>query len=329
MELQNKLALVTGAAGFIGSHLSEELVKMGVKVRAFVRYKSDGSIGNLEKLPKEILDQIEIVRGDIKNPDSVDRATNGVDVVFHLASLISIPYSYVDPRDFVETNVGGIINVLTSAKRYNAKKIVITSTSESYGTALYTPIDEKHPCQPQSPYSATKISADKIAESFYKSYGLPVTIIRPFNTYGPRQSKRAIIPTIIYQALTKPSLKLGSLTPKRDLVYVKDTVKGFIKIAESDESIGESVNICTGSTITIGDLVKMIGSILGKELDVKTDEEKIRPKNSEVNVLLGDCSKAKTLLKWESEISLEDGLKNVIEHIKNNLNDYKLERENI
>jgi dTDP-glucose 4,6-dehydratase len=329
MDLTDKKILVTGAGGFIGSHLTEELAKKGCKVRAFVRYKSSGDIGNLEEIDPEILKKIEVVRGDLKNPDSVKRAIQGIDVVFHLGALISIPYSYVDPRDFVETNVTGTLNILKTCQEEKVKKIIITSTSEVYGTGIYTPIDEKHPLQAQSPYSASKMSADKIAESFYNSYNLPVSTIRPFNCYGPRQSKRAVIPTIIYQALTSEELKLGSLEPKRDFTYVKDTAQGFIKVAESDNSIGNTFNISSGKTITIRELVETIGKILGKNLIPKEDKEKIRPEKSEVRILLGDNKKAKEILGWEPKHSLEQGLKKTIEHVRKNIKNYQLERENI
>jgi len=329
MELVDKKVLVTGASGFIGSHLTEELAKMGCRVRAFIKYKSSGDLGNLEELSPGLLEKIEIIRGDLKNPDSVKRAVKNIDVVFHLGALISIPYSYVDPREFVETNVTGTLNILKACQEENVKKIIITSTSEVYGTGKYTPIDEKHPLQAQSPYSASKMSADKLAESFYNTYNLPVTIIRPFNSYGPRQSRRAVIPTIIYQALTSKELSLGSLEPKRDFTYVKDTVQGFIKVAESDNSIGEIFNISSGKTISIRELVETIGKIIGKELIPNKDQKKIRPEKSEVMILLGDNRKAKEIIKWEPKYSLEEGLKEVVKYIKQNLNSYKLERENI
>jgi len=329
MELVDKKVLVTGASGFIGSHLTEELAKMGCRVRAFIKYKSSGDLGNLEELGPGLLEKIEIIRGDLKNPDSVKRAVKNIDVVFHLGALISIPYSYVDPREFVETNVTGTLNILKACQEENVKKIIITSTSEVYGTGKYTPIDEKHPLQAQSPYSASKMSADKLAESFYNTYNLPVTIIRPFNSYGPRQSRRAVIPTIIYQALTSKELSLGSLEPKRDFTYVKDTVQGFIKVAESDNSIGEIFNISSGKTISIRELVETIGKIIGKELIPNKDQKKIRPEKSEVMILLGDNRKAKEIIKWEPKYSLEEGLKEVVKYIKQNLNSYKLERENI
>ena len=273
--------------------------------------------------------KIEIVRGDLKNYDSVLRAVKDVDVIFHLGALISIPYSYLDPRDFVETNITGTLNILNAAKNFNTKKIIITSTSETYGTATYTPMDEDHPLQAQSPYSASKISADKLAESFYKSFDLPVAIIRPFNTYGPRQSMRAVLPTIIYHALAKDKLKLGSLSPQRDLTFVKDTVLGFIKIAESEKSVGEIINIGSGRTISIGELVGKVSKILNKELIVEEVKEKIRPEKSEVDILLCNNEKAKNLVGWEPIVSLDEGITEVISYVRENLDRYDSERDNL
>jgi NAD dependent epimerase/dehydratase len=322
MELEGKKVLVTGAGGFIGSHLVEELVKLGAQVRAFIKYNSTGDVGNLEKLTHEIFKKVEIVFGDIQNIESVKKAVTDMDVVFHLGALISIPYSYENPREYFDVNTIGTLNILEAAKECKTGKVVITSTSEVYGTAIYTPIDENHPLQAQSPYSASKIAAEKIAESFYKSYNVPVAIIRPFNTYGPRQSMRAIIPTIIVQALTQEKIKLGSLTPTRDFNYVKDTVQGFIKIAESENSVGEVTNIGSGKTVSIGELVKMVESILGKELIVETDESRIRPEKSEVKVLLCNNTKAKNLIGWVPNVSLHDGLKEVIDYVKDNIKEF-------
>lgn len=329
MEIQRKKVLVTGAGGFIGSHLAEELVRRGANVRAFVRYRSDGSIGKLSEIPRELLKKIEIFRGDLKSIDSVKEAMSEIDVVFHLGALISIPHSYVDPGNFFETNVLGTLNILREAKEKKIKKIVITSTSEVYGTAEYVPIDEAHVLKPQSPYSASKISADSLTKSFFLSYGLPITIIRPFNTYGPRQSKRSIIPTIVYQALIGDKIRLGTLNTKRDFNYVTDTVDGFIKIAESDQSVGETINICSGNSISIQELITKIEKILSKKLIIETDEKKIRPEKSEVMVLQGDNEKAKRILGWESRISLDEGLKKVVDYIRNNLNAYEMEGENL
>ncbi len=329
MDLEGKKLLITGASGFIGSHLTEELVNLGYDVRVFVRYTSDGNLGDLHHLSTDLLKKIEIVRGDLKNYDSVLRAVKDVDVIFHLGALISIPYSYLDPRDFVETNITGTLNILNAAKNFNTKKIIITSTSETYGTATYTPMDEDHPLQAQSPYSASKISADKLAESFYKSFDLPVAIIRPFNTYGPRQSMRAVLPTIIYHALAKDKLKLGSLSPQRDLTFVKDTVLGFIKIAESEKSVGEIINIGSGRTISIGELVGKVSKILNKELIVEEVKEKIRPEKSEVDILLCNNEKAKNLVGWEPIVSLDEGITEVISYVRENLDRYDSERDNL
>jgi len=329
MDLKGKKVLVTGAAGFIGSHLTEELIKKEAQVRVFVRYKSDGGIGNLEEFPEEILEKIEIIRGDLKNSDSVNRAVEGTEVIFHLGAMISIPYSYVDPRDFVETNVIGTLNVLKAAQKNKVKKIIITSTSETYGTAIYSPIDEQHHMQAQSPYSATKISADKLSESFFRTYNLPIIIIRPFNTYGPRQSRRAVIPTIIYQALNSDVINLGSLSPKRDFTFVKDIVEGFIKTAESENIIGETINICSDETASVKEIVKKVEKIMGEKLTILRDENKVRPETSEVFLLIGNNEKAKKLLGWEPKTSLEDGLKETIDYIKDNLNKYASERGNI
>jgi len=329
MELCGKKILVTGATGFIGSHLVEELVNKGAQVRILVRYRSDGKIGNLEKMPKEILGKLEIYRGDLKNFDAVKKAAKDVDIIFHLGAIISIPFSYADPREIVDVNVIGTLNILRAGQEHNSKKIVITSTSEVYGTAIYTPIDEKHPLQAQSPYSASKISADKLAESFFRTYNLPITIVRPFNTYGPRQSMRAVIPTIIYQALTKEKIDIGSLDPKRDFTFVKDIVKGFIKSAESEDNIGEVINIGSGKAISVKELVEKIGKILGKNLITETNEKKVRPENSEVGLLLCNNLKAKRLINWEPETSFEKGLFEIIKYIKENLREYELERGNI
>ena len=325
MEIKGKKVLVTGAGGFIGSHLVEKLAEIGAHVRAFVMYTSTGTLENLDVIPREVLSKIEIVYGDLRSIESVRKAVKGCEVIFHLGALISIAYSYHDPLDFVQTNVLGTFNILQASKEFEIKKIIITSTSEVYGTALFSPINEEHPLQAQSPYSATKISADKLAESFYKSYNTPVAIIRPFNTYGPRQSIRAVIPTIIYQTITQDKIKIGSLAPKRDFTFVKDTVEGFIKVAESENSIGETINIGSGKTISIGDLANTIQKILGKSLIIETDEKKVRPDKSEVNLLLCDNSKAKKLIGWEPKVSLEEGLEECISYVKNNLNKYKFE----
>jgi len=294
-----------------------------VDLKAFVRYNSRNDWGMLEYLSPEIKDSIEVVTGDLRDYDAIRGAVKDVDVIFHLASLISIPYSYVHPRENVETNVMGTFNVLMAARDYQVEKVVHTSTSETYGTARYVPIDEEHPLHGQSPYSASKIGADKVAESFYLSYELPVATIRPFNTFGPRQSSRAVIPTIISQALTKDEIFLGSLHPTRDYTYVKDLVQGFIQVGESPKSVGEVINIGSNFEISIGDLAEKIISLIGREVKIKTDESRIRPSASEVERLWCDNSKAKKLLDWEPSMSLDDGLKETIEWISQNTDLHK------
>ncbi len=312
MKLKGKNVLITGGSGFIGSHLTERLVRKEANIRAFIRYNFRNDRGLLERLSDQVKDKIDFFFGDLKDPESVRTAIEGTDVVFHLGAIVSIPYSYKNPFDFVQTNVLGTANVLNASREFEVEKIVHTSTSEAYGTAQYAPIDEEHPKQAQSPYSATKIGADKLARSYYRSFDLPVAVIRPFNTYGPRQSTRAVIPTIITQALTRDFVKLGSLYPRRDLMYVKDTVNGFIKVAESDKSIGEVINVGTGSDVSIGNLAEKIFQLLGKEPDIRTDQERVRPEKSEVERLLCDNTKAQELIDWGPEYSLEEGLKETI-----------------
>lgn len=329
MSLKGKNVLVTGAGGFIGSHLAEELVKLGANVTAFVRYNSRNDWGLIEELPGEIKGAIEVVAGDLRDSDAVRRVCGGRQIVFHLGALIAIPYSYQNPRDHFETNVFGTLNVMTGAKEGNVERVVHTSTSEVYGTAQYTPIDEKHPLQGQSPYSASKIGADKIAESFYLSYELPVVTLRPFNTFGPRQSARAVIPTIISQALTRKQIHLGSLTPKRDLTYVKDTVRGFIHAADEDGIVGQLINLGSGATISIGDLVDRITALLGGKYEIIQDKDRIRPDASEVMLLMADIRKAAEVMGWEPLTSLDDGLQATIEYIKSNISKYKTDIYNV
>ena len=326
MELKNKKVLVTGSCGFIGSHLVERLLDEGCEVRAFVFYNSFNHWGWLETLPKEKLDRVEIFTGDVRDPNGVRTAVKGVDVVFHLAALISIPFSYHSPDSYVDTNIKGTLNILQAARDYKVERILVTSTSEVYGTAKYVPIDENHPKQGQSPYSASKIGADYIAESFYRSFDLPVVIVRPFNTYGPRQSARAVIPTIITQLLSgEKEIKLGSLHPTRDLVFVKDTVEGFVRIAKSEDTVGQEINIATGKEISIGDLAKLIINKINPDAKIITDEKRVRPENSEVERLLGSNDKLKNLTGWVPQTSLEEGLDITIEWFKNpeNLRHYK------
>jgi NAD dependent epimerase/dehydratase len=322
-ELKGKKVLVTGAGGFIGSHLTERLVRDGASVRALVHYNSRNDWGLLEMLAPEVLKNVEIFTGDVQDPFSVRKAVKGTDLVFHLAALIAIPYSYNAPQSYVTTNVQGTLNVVQACLDENVGKVVHTSTSETYGTALYAPIDEKHPLQGQSPYSASKIGADKIAESYYLSFGLQAATIRPFNTYGPRQSARAVIPTIISQVLSGGPLKLGSLHPTRDLNYVEDTVDGFIKVAQSDKSAGQVINVGSGSEISIGELAKKIMKIIGAEVEIITDDQRIRPEKSEVGRLLCDNSKARELTGWQPRVGLDEGLKRTVEWVRENRSHYK------
>jgi len=327
-----KRVLITGADGFIGSHLVEQLVKEGYEVKAFVYYNSFNSWGWLDTFSKDILNEIEIFTGDIRDPNGVYESMKDVDIVFHLAALIGIPFSYHSPDAYVDTNIKGTLNVLQAARRLNIEKILITSTSEVYGTAQYIPIDEKHPRQPQSPYSATKIAADSLAESFYRSFDLPVIIVRPFNTYGPRQSARAVIPTIITQLLAgEKKIKLGDLYPTRDLVFVKDTVNGFIEIAKSNSLIGEDVNIATNSEISIGDLAKKIIVKINPNAEIVTDEQRLRPKKSEVYRLFGSNEKIIKNTDWKNQYSLDKGLDETIKwfKFKSNILKYKPEIYNV
>ena len=310
MNLENKKILVTGADGFIGSHLVEELVRQGMEVRAFVFYNSFNSWGWLDESPEELKTKVEIFSGDIRDPHGVEQAMQGCNVVMHLASLIGIPYSYHSPDSYVDTNIKGTLNILQAARKLELEKIVCTSTSEVYGTARYVPIDEGHPLQGQSPYSATKIAADQIAMSFYCSFGSPVALIRPFNTYGPRQSLRAVIPTIITQlATSKTTIKLGSLHPTRDFSFVKDIVNGFIAIAESDASIGEAINVGSGFEISIKELGETIGDLMGSKIKFNTEEIRLRPGKSEVERLLADNSKANQIINWVPKYAGKEGLK--------------------
>jgi dTDP-glucose 4,6-dehydratase len=322
--------LVTGADGFIGSHLTEELLKLGNRVRAFVYYNSFNSWGWLDELPQSIKKEIEIFSGDIRDPNGVREAMKGIDEVFHLAALIAIPFSYHSPDSYVETNIKGTLNVLQAARLLGTKRVLVTSTSEVYGTAKYVPIDENHPYQGQSPYSATKIGADRIAESFYRSFDLPITIVRPFNTYGPRQSARAVIPTIITQLLAgKTEICLGSLATVRDFNYVQDTVNGFIEIANTEATIGEEINIATQVEISIGELAKEIIAQINPNAKIVCDEQRIRPKKSEVNRLLGSNEKIKRLTKWSSQFSLSQGLEDTIFWFRQHLERYKADIYNL
>ena len=321
MNWSDKKVLVTGAGGFIGSHLSERLVELGAKTRAFVRYSSTGSWGWLDQSP--LKNDVEVVLGDIRDQDTVTHACNGADVVFHLAALIAIPYSYQAPLSYVRTNVEGTLNVLQAAQRVESQVVVHTSTSEVYGTARTVPIDENHPLQGQSPYSASKIGADKIAESFHLSFGLPVVTVRPFNTFGPRQSARAVIPTIITQALNGSEIRLGNLEPTRDLNFVADTVEGFIKAAETPKAIGETINFGSGREISIGDLAALILKLMNRDIPIALEGARVRPENSEVDRLCADSRKGQSILGWRPKYSLEDGLAATIEWIRENSERYR------
>jgi NAD dependent epimerase/dehydratase len=322
--------LVTGSDGFIGSHLTEELIKQGYKIKAFVYYNSLNTWGWLDTLPPDILSEIEIFQGDIRDPNGVREAVKNVDVIFHLAALIAIPFSYHSPDAYVDTNIKGTLNLLQAARDAATNRILITSTSEVYGTAKYIPIDEQHPYQGQSPYSATKIGADRLAESFYRSFNMPITIVRPFNTYGPRQSARAVIPAIITQLLAgKKEIKLGSLTPTRDFNYVKDTAHGFIAIAKSEKTIGEEINIATQKEISIGQLAETLIERLAPDAKIVCDGQRLRPEKSEVNRLLGSNEKIRRLTGWQPQYSFEDGLAETIEFFRHNLEKYKIDIYNM
>lgn len=318
MNLKNKKILVTGADGFIGSHLVERLVTEGHEVCAFAQYNSFGTHGWLDSIDGEIKSNINVILGDIRDPFSVKEAMQNCEVVFHLAALIAIPYSYTSPDSYVDTNIKGTLNLLQAARSLNVERFVQTSTSEVYGTALYAPIDEGHPLQGQSPYSASKIGSDQMAFSYYSSFGVPVSIIRPFNTYGPRQSLRAVIPTIIYQILQgKSNLELGNIDTTRDFSFVEDTVRGFIEVAQCDTCIGEVTNIASGFEISIKDTLELIKKIMGREIDVKITDERLRPPKSEVYRLIADISKAKKLFDWQPKFTgiegVEEGLKKTVE----------------
>lgn len=332
MNLQNKKILVTGADGFIGSHLVERLLQEQCSIKAFCYYNSFNSWGWLDSFEQKKLKKIEVFTGDIRDPNGVRVAMKGCDIVFHLAALIAIPFSYHSPDSYVDTNVKGTLNILQAAKDLNIQKVLVTSTSEVYGTAQYVPIDEKHPKQGQSPYSATKISADYISDSFFRSFDLPVTIVRPFNTYGPRQSARAVIPTIITQLLNGfEEIKLGALTPTRDLLYVKDTVNGFVEIAKAEDTSGQEINISTATEISVGDLAQKIINIINPDARIESEDQRMRPEKSEVNRLLGDNKKIKSLTDWTQRYDLENGLMETIDWFRDqkNLAGYKANIYNV
>jgi NAD dependent epimerase/dehydratase len=323
MNWENKKVLVTGAGGFIGSHLVEHLVRLGAKVRAVVRYNSRNDWGLLEVLPPPVKSSLDVRAGDLVDPFWTMHVVEGCDVIFHLAALIAIPYSYTAPQQFVAVNCTGTLNLLEAARRIGVERFVHTSTSETYGTAQYTPIDEKHPLKGQSPYAASKIGADKLVESYYLSFGVPAATIRPFNTYGPRQSARAVIPTIISQGLDGDVICLGLLTPRRDLNFVQDTVAGFIKVAEHPAAVGEVINVGSGAAVSIGEVVERIIDLLGGNKRVIEDEARIRPSASEVMELLCDNRKARELLGWQPQVSLEQGLTETIKFIRDHRERYK------
>ncbi len=323
MKWQDKRVLVTGAGGFIGSHLVDELLRKGADVTAFVHYNARNDWGMLEGRYSDSTNNLTVIAGDVTDAFFVKGAVANKEYVFHLAALIGIPYSYVAPESYINTNIKGTLNVMQACLDHEITRVIHTSTSETYGTALYTPIDEKHPLQGQSPYSASKIGADKIAESFYCSFGLPVTTIRPFNTFGPRQSTRAVIPTIITQALTGKTVKLGSLTPIRDLTYVADTVAGFIKLAESKKTVGKTVNTGSGRGVTIGELADIIIRQVNPNAKIVCEEKRVRPEKSEVMELLCDNRCAAELAGWKPEFTLEKGLSLTIDWMKEHIASYK------
>jgi dTDP-glucose 4,6-dehydratase len=318
--------LVTGAGGFIASHLVEALVAHGARVRAFVRYNSRADIGLLKLLPQSEIDRIEIIAGDLRDPNAASTAMGGVSHVFHLGALIAIPYSYLHPVEVVETNIYGTLNILMACREHPVERLVHTSTSEVYGTALRVPIDENHPLQGQSPYSASKIGADKLAESFYRSFDLPVVTLRPFNTYGPRQSARAVIPTIITQALTQDSIRLGNLEARRDLTYVSDTVEGFLRVAETPGVEGEVFNLGTGQEVSIQALAELAIELISRPVSIEIDPARLRPERSEVQRLLSDNRRAREALGWEPRVSLRSGLAKTIEWIQRHLDQYRPEQ---
>lgn len=321
MSWKEKRVLVTGAGGFIGSHLAERLAGEGARVTAMVHYNALGSWGWLDS--SSMKDEMRVVAGDIQDRDSVAEAMRDAEVVFHLAALIAIPYSYHAPASYVRTNVEGTLNVLQAARMHGVARVVHTSTSEVYGTARYVPIDEDHPLQGQSPYSASKIGADKIAEAFHLSFEVPVVTVRPFNTFGPRQSARAVIPTIITQCLVGEAVRLGSLDPTRDLNYVANTVDGFVRAAESDRALGRTINLGTGREISIGDLARLIGELVGRRVEIQSDSARVRPAGSEVERLLADAGLARELLGWEPKVSLEEGLRETIAWVGAHLHRYR------
>lgn len=322
MNWSGKKVLVTGAGGFIGSHLADMLVRQGAQVRALVRYNSRGTYGWLHDLESEVYRSVEVVQGDLRDADRMLAVVAERDYVFHLGAMIAIPYSYVSPSEAVAVNVTGTLNILNACRSHDVTRLVHTSTSETYGTAQYVPIDEKHPMQGQSPYSASKIGADKLVESYFRSFDLPVVTVRPFNTYGPRQSARALIPTILVQLLTRGDVQLGSMTPTRDFTFVTDTAAGMVRLAEVDEAVGQTVNLGNMQEISVGELVALISGLTGKEIKVTQQEIRIRPEKSEVNRLLADNRLARELLGWEPKVGLKEGLTRTLEWMRSHLGEY-------
>jgi NAD dependent epimerase/dehydratase len=323
LKIKGKKVLVTGAGGFVGSHLVELLVKKGAQVTALVHYNSRNDWGMLEDVGKNVLKEIKVIAGDLRDSDCIRMAVLRQQVVFHLGALIGIPYSYVNPRDVVDTNLNGTLNVLSAACDSEVEKVVHTSTSEIYGTAQYVPMDEDHPSHPQSPYAASKLGADLLALSFHRSFDLPVGVIRPFNVYGPRQSARAVIPSIIIQALVKGKINLGSVSPTRDLTFVQDTVSGFIAFAECEATTGEVVNLGSGGEVSINQIVELVSECLGKKINIRKEKDRIRPKKSEVERLFSDSGKAKELFDWNPRIELKEGISRTIRWLEKNIHRYK------
>lgn len=324
MRFAGKTVVVTGAGGFIGSHVVERLVREGATVRAVLRYTSRGQRGALDLLPADVMESVELTLGDVRDFDAVREVMRGADAMLHLAALVGIPYSYEHPQEVIDTNIVGTSNVLLAAKELGSlERVVLTSTSEVYGSALRVPMDEEHPLQAQSPYSATKIAGDALGQSFQRSFGLPVTIVRPFNAYGPRQSARAVIPTIIAQAVSGSALKLGSVATTRDFTFVEDTAQAFLQIGAAEAALGEVVNAGSGREIAISDVVKKVAEITGRELDVETDAQRVRPEASEVSRLLSDSSKAERLAGWRAETSLDDGLRRTVDWIREHIDLYR------
>ena len=321
--MPSRTVLVTGAGGFIGGHLVERLVREDARVRAFCRYNSRSDRGTLDWLTPEIQREIDVVMGDLRDVESVSSAVAGAEVVFHLGAQIAIPYSYVNARDYLETNVLGTLNVAQAALQHDVQRLVHTSTSEVYGTAQTAPITESHPLEAQSPYAASKIGADKLIDSFHRSHGLPAVILRPFNTYGPRQSARAVIPTIITQALAGPIVRLGALDPRRDLSYVEDTAAGFIAAARAEAVVGSTIQLGTGESVSVAEIVRLVGDLVGRPLQVEADEDRVRPPLSEVQLLLSDPTRARELLGWEPVVGLRDGLAETIAWYEANLDRYR------